>query len=394
MNVGRARLSLPSALASLWLSASAAPAQAPPPTLVHTTAELRQALAKATPGTQLQLAPGDYDGFTAHDLQGTAPAPIVVRAADPRRPPVVRGGIQLSDCAHFELDGLHVEGAPQNGLNLDDGGTFATPSHHVVLRNLVVRDGGGRGNHDGIKLSGVVDFEVVGCTIERWGRGGSGIDMVGCQRGLLRDCTLRDRADGAAANGVQMKGGSRDITVRSCRFDHAGERAVQLGGSTGLAWFRPSPAGFEAKDLVVEGCTFVGSTAPIAFVGCDGAIVRHNTLYRPGKWMLRIMQETREAGFVPCRDGVFTDNLIVWDGLDASVNVGPDTAPDTFRFARNHWFRLDAPDRSAPRLPTPEAEPNPTAAPRFVDAAAGDLRQRADSPTLATGADSLPRRDR
>ena len=40
---------------------------------------------------------------------------------------------------------------------------------------------------------------------------------------------------------------------------------VNIGGSTGRAYFRPRPEGFEAKDITVEDCTFVGSGA--AFVG-------------------------------------------------------------------------------------------------------------------------------
>lgn len=373
---------------ALLLTAVAATAQAAP-VRVTSTAGLRAALAGARPGTTILLAAGDYEGFGAADVQGSAPSPIAVRAEDAARPPRFTGGIHLSDCAHLELADLLIEGAAANGLNIDDGGTFASPGHHLVLRRITVRDCGGAGNHDGIKLSGIADFAVQQCTVERWGRRGSAIDMVGCRRGRIEDCAFRDRAEATAANGVQMKGGTRDVVVRRCRFEDAGERAVQLGGSTGRAYFRPEVEGFEAKDLVVEGCTILGSTAAIAFVGCDGAVVRHNTIHLPRRWVFRILQETRDAEFVPCRGGVFTDNLIVLRGIDAVANVGPDTAPATFAFARNWWFRADAPDRSVPRLPTPEARPAGGADPLFVDAARGDLRLRPDSPARAHGAGSL-----
>lgn len=360
------------------------------PVRVADTAGLRAALAAATAGTTIALAPGAYDGFSAADLRGTAAAPIVVRAERADAPPRFTGSIHLADVQHLELDGLMVTGAPTNGINIDDGGTFDTPSHHVVLRNVTVRDVGGHGNHDGIKLSGVHDFLVVDCTVERWGRGGSAIDMVGCHRGRIEGCAVRDRDGGGAANGVQMKGGTCDVAVRRCRFEHAGERAVQLGGSTGRAYFRPRSAGFEAKDLLVEGCTFVGSTAPVAFVGCDSAIVRWNTIYLPRKWVLRILQETRDADFVPCRNGAFTDNLVVQRGLDDVANVGPDTAPGTFTFARNYWYRIDAPARSVPRLPAVETAPAGGDDPAFVDAQRGDLRLGAASPARGHGADAMP----
>lgn len=375
----------------LLLAALTAPltAQAAPENVTDSTA-LRQALAAARAGTTILMAPGAYDGFAVANVRGDAKAPIVVRAQRADDPPRFTGEIHLSDFAHVEFDGLLLTGSPGNGLNLDDGGSYETPSHHVVLRHVAVRDIGGRGNHDGIKLSGVDDFLLVACSVERWGRGGSAVDMVGCHRGTLDGCTFRDAATGAAANGVQMKGGTRDVVVRRCRFEHAGQRAVQLGGSTGREYFRPAAAGFEAKDLVVEGCTFVGSLAPVAFVGCDGALVRHNTIWLPEKWVLRILQETRDADFVPCRGGAFTDNLIVYEGLDAIANVGPDTAPTTFAFARNWWFRRDAPARSQPTLPSRERDGRGGADPRFHDAAAGDLRLRTDSPAKAHGAESLP----
>lgn len=367
-------------------------AQAPGPVRVADDDALRAALAAAGPGTRIELAAADFAAFRAAGLQGTAEAPIVVGAADPAAPPRVRGGLHFTDVAHFVLDGLLVEGAPANGVNIDDGGSFDSPSHHVVLRNLVVRDCGGRGNEDGIKLSGVTDLRIEACTVQRWGRGGSAIDMVGCRRVVVEGCTIRDREQDMAATGVQMKGGTRDVVIRGCRFEHAGERAVNLGGSTGMPYFRPRPEGFEAKDLVVEGCTFVGSTAPFAFVGVDGATVRHNTVFLPRKWVLRILQETRDPGFVPSRGGVFTDNLIVVDGIDATSNVGPGTAPESFVFARNWWFRADAPDRSAPALPAAEQGGVHGRDPGFVDAANGDLRLRPDSPARAHGAGSLPRR--
>ena len=117
--------------------------------------------------------------------------------------------------------------------------------------------------------------------------------MVGCHRGEIVACTFR-HGDTVGDHGVQAKGGSSDVVIRRCRFEHAGQRAVNLGGSTGLAFFRPKPEGYEAKNITVEDCTFDGSMAPIAFVGVDGAIVRHNTIYRPRRWGFRILQETQK----------------------------------------------------------------------------------------------------
>ncbi len=352
--------------------------------------QLRRVVTDAKPGTTVLISPGAYEGgLGLRGLHGEPGRPIVVRAADPSCPPVLSGGgsgMHLSEISHVELHDLVVTRSAGNGINIDDGGSAETPSHHVVLRNVVVRDIGPDGNRDGIKLSGVEDFRVENCTVERWGARGSGIDMVGCRRGEVVGCTFR-HDDGKGDNGVQAKGGSSEIAIRGCRFENAGQRAVNVGGSTGLPYFRPRPQGYEAKDISVEDCTILGSLTPIAFVGVDGATVRHNTIYRPRKWGIRILQENQSPDFVPCRNGRFTDNVIAFrsDEMTTAVNIGGGTAPETFTFARNAWYCLDAPARSRPKLPILETEGIYGIDPQFEDAERGDLRIDAVSPVFDKG---------
>jgi hypothetical protein len=351
---------------------------------------LRRALARAKPGTTILLAPGTYaGGITAQGLKGTEKAPIVIRSQDPKRPARLEGGassLQLSSIAWVEIRDLVLTGATGNGLNLDDGGTITEPSHHVTVARVTVTNIGPDGNNDGIKLSGLDDFRIEDCLLEDWGRRGSGIDMVGCHDGVIAGCTLRRTESGERGSGVQAKGGTRAVTIRRCRFERAGSRAVNLGGSTGRRYFRPPNPGYEAKDLVVEDCTFIGSEAPIAFVGVDGAVVRHNTVYRPGRWVMRILQETRGDDFVPCRNGRFERNLVVFDGsLNGAANVGPGAQPETFVFADNYWYCRDAPGRSRPDLPTREKDGTYGKDPRFVDAEKGDLALKPNSPARKYG---------
>lgn len=355
---------------------------------VTSAQELREALARVKAGETIRIAPGVYrGGFSGRKLQGQPGRPIILRAADPSRPPLLEGGasgLQLSEVAHLELHDLIVTGATGNGINIDDGGSIDTPSHHLLLRGLVVRDIGPTGNRDGIKLSGVADFRVQDCVLERWGSGGSGIDMVGCHRGEVVGCTFR-HGDATGDHGVQAKGGSSELVIRRCRFEHAGQRAVNLGGSTGLPYFRPRAPGYEARNIIVEDCTFLGSMAPVAFVGVDGAIVRHNTIYRPRRWGLRILQENRAPGLAPCRNGEFSNNVIVYrsDEMVMPINIGDETDPQSFTLAGNAWYCLDAPNRSRPRLPISEREGIYGVDPQFRDAEQGDFRLRPGS-SLAT----------
>lgn len=371
---------------------------------VGTRDELIRAVAAAVPGTRIEIAPGTYDGGLHFvGLRGAAGKPVVLAAKDAANAPVLRGGangIQLSDPEHVELHGLVFTGQTGNGLNIDDGSTPATPAHHVVLRDLVVRDVGPDGNRDGIKLSGLTDFRVEGSTVERWGRGGSAVDMVGCARGVIERCTFRHTAGATQASGVQAKGATRDVVIRRNRFEHAGSRAVNAGGSTGLEYFRPPLAEWkgprwEAKDLRVEGNTIIGSQAAVAFVGVDGATFRFNTIHRPGRWAARLLQETRAEGFAPSGNVAFTDNLVVFRSdawSEGGVNVGDGTAPATCRFERNFWFCEDAPERTRALVRTPAEEKDGVHGkdPRLRDAEAGDVRLKPGSPAAKFGADAFP----
>lgn len=318
------------------------------------------ALRKAKPGAVIALTSGEFrGGVQISNVHGQPKRPIRIVAADPKKPPVFVGGgsgLQLSKVSHLVIDGLHFRGATGNGLNIDDGGDYEVPSHDVTVRRVVVTDLP-RGNHDGIKLSGLDRFVVEDCRIERWG--GSAVDMVGCHDGTIRTCLFRDGGDSS----VQMKGGTQGVAVEACRFEQFGQRGVNLGGSTGLEYFRPPVAKmqkgerYEAKDLKVQGCVFVGGGSPVAFVGVDGAQVVHNTLVNPGRWAVRILQETRSDGFVPSRRGVFTDNLIVYSSQDwasGGFNVGDATDPLSFVVKHNFWYCHDQPSRTQVASPVPE----------------------------------------
>jgi len=367
--------------------------------IVRDARGLNAILPTAKPGDRILLQPGDYVGnFFFHNIHGTQAKPITLTASDPARPPHLKGRnlcLQFSGASHLIVSDLELSGARGNGLVLDDAEKFDRPATGITLKNLRVHDIGPNGNCDGIKLSGLDGFRIENCTVERWGDGGSAIDMVGCHRGLILDCSFRNGGD----NGVQMKGGSTDITLRRCLFQDAGARAINLGGSTEDRFFRPPlksmPADrrYEAKNLRVEGCTFVGGSAAVAFVGVDGAIVRFNTFYHPERHVMRILQENTEPGFVPSRDGQFLDNIIVFRSdrwSEGGVNLGPDTSPKSFRFARNAWYCDDRPERSAPNLPTPGVDEIVGKDPQFQDASKLDFRLKTSSPAAGRGSTALP----
>ncbi|MFZ4508993.1 MAG: right-handed parallel beta-helix repeat-containing protein [Fimbriimonas sp.] len=324
--------------------------------------ELRQALASAKPGTTVYLKPGEYSGgFQVENLQGAPGKPIVIAGQDPKNPPkILNGGIHLVASSYVEIRDLYVVGTERNGngINVDDGGVREKPSHHITLRRITSTDFG-TPISCGIKMAGVNDFAILDCDVRNYDEG---IDLVGCHDGLIENCRL-EKGGGV---GVQAKGASARVTVRQCKFKDFGERGVNMGGSTGDPFFRPPfetiAAGkrYESKDIRVEGCTFEGGTAPVAYINSDGAVVRYNTIVNPSRWAIRILQETPRPDFHPSRNGTFSRNIVVFRSdrwFEGGVNIGPNTAPSTFKFEDNFWFCVDRVERSNPSLPTVEARP-------------------------------------
>jgi hypothetical protein len=341
----------PTLFAALWMMPLAALSAGE--ITVRDSEALRSALRDLKPGTNLKIGPGEYPG--GHSVSGVEK--LTLEALDPKQPPLFKGGktgFQFSRCSDLTLRHLAFAGQSVNGLNLDDGGDLKNPVSGITLEHIEVRDVGPKGNYDGIKCSGLEKLTIRDCTITGWG--GQGIDFVGCHRSLITGCRLSGKEGFSASAGIQLKGGSSEIIIEKCHFTNAGQRPLNLGGSTGLAYFRPPGVKYEAARLIVRNNTIDGSLCAAAFVGVDGVEFIANTIIDPQKWIFRILQETQEPGFAPCRNVLIKDNRITFrrSRVQTDINIGGGTSPETFRFEGNHWVAEDQPGSSRPKLPVDE----------------------------------------
>jgi hypothetical protein len=300
---------------------------------------------------------------------------------------IFQGGsesMHFSECSHMIIENFTVNGQTSNGMNCDDGGTIDTPTHHMTFSNLTFSGMGANGNNDQLKLSGLDDFVIENCIFENGSPGGSGADMVGCHKGIFRNNIFRK----SGSNCIQAKGGTRYIRIEQNSFIDGGQRALNLGGSTGLEFFRPLDATHEAADIMVTGNVFVGSVTPMAYVGSVRVSVTNNTIINPERWVFRILQETVDPNrFEPCGNNIFQNNLVVFRStISRHVNIGGNTAPQTFLLRNNLWYNVDNPSASKPQ----EAQLMESNAlygidPELESYQNGDYRLKSSSPAIGKG---------
>lgn len=351
-------------------------------------ATLSDATDIAVPGDTILIHEGTYSGgIYVAGLQGTASAWIHIIAAPGETVTFDGGGNawQFTDAAYLEISGIIFEHQTGNGVNFDDGGSYETPAHHILFDQCTFRDINATGNNDLLKLSGIDSFEISNCLFLNGAEGGSGIDMVGCHDGQIHNNHFEDQG----SNSVQAKGGCRNIRIERNFFKNGGARALNLGGSTGLQFFRPLDAPYEAAELKVYTNVFIGSDAPVAFVGTINTEVVNNTFYLPTKWVLRILQETVDPDrFPPCGYNTFRNNIIYIDNqVNVECNIGPNTAPETFTFSNNLWFHSENGNWPGPDLPVEDTDHLVGDDPLFVDASAEDFALMEGSPAVGAGYD-------
>ncbi len=331
--------------------------------IVTNETEFSSALSSAGDGDRILLAPGSYNGgFFQSDLTG-----VTIRSQFINNPATIIGGtnaIQLSDATRVTIEHLTLQGQTGNGLNIDDGGSFNTPSTNITIRNLTVRDMNANGNNDGIKLSGVTGFTIDNVRVLNWGAGGSAVDMVGSHNGLIQDSHFKHDSIGATGTGVRPKGGSKNITIRANRVElpNGKGRAIQAGGSTTTQFFRfiDGDSDYEANGIRVEGNVVVGGSSSFSFVNIDGGNFHHNYAHRPDDWFIRILNENSGNDIVDTKNGFLADNYMVFNDtaseFNRAVNIGLETKPETFTFLRNQWYNIADPGNSQPSLPSQETD--------------------------------------
>ena len=125
---------------------------------VSTAAELDAALASASGGETILLAPGSYGELrlTGENFSDY----VTIKSADPDNPAEF-GFARVQDSSYLRLEGLDFSGV---GVTGGTGAVIITNNHHIQFYNNHIE-----GGDTGLKVGGVTNLEVVGNTVDKVG---------------------------------------------------------------------------------------------------------------------------------------------------------------------------------------------------------------------------------
>ena len=227
-------------IASQPEASSSASAQEAGGIFVDDVDSLRRALDNARAGDVILVAPGQYapsnalteryasgnrGSYFRADASGSANAPIVLKAADPSNPPVLKGLRNTNSVyvlwirgEHWRVENLVLERGGK-GLMLDE-------SSHTVISGVTVNNVGDEGIH---LRSGTSNTILENCVIKQCGKNqpgfGEGIYIGSdgsqwnrfdekCHDNIVRGCEVR----ATTAECIDVKEGTKNTIIEDCAF--------------------------------------------------------------------------------------------------------------------------------------------------------------------------------
>ena len=227
-------------------------------------------------GVTINLRAGQYPENALpvywENRHGTAEAPIVLRAADALRSPVLRADINMYNVDHLTISGLTV--APGHDA-----------FHCELCGNVTIQDstldgrgpGGSRAAHETYKANQSHDLALRRNTIA--GADDNAIDFVAVQRAVIQGNNISEANDWCA----YAKGGSTQVVVSGNEIHHCGTGGFTAGQGSGLEFLVAPWLTYEATEMAITG-NFVHDTEGAAF-GVNGGrniVIADNVAARVG----------------------------------------------------------------------------------------------------------------
>jgi hypothetical protein len=233
-------------------------------------------------GFRINLVRGEYSRNALpnylENRRGSKTCPIILRSADGKGAAVLRGDLNIFNCAYFYLldltiaprpagDTLHFEKCRfilLRGLKLD-GGVFTREGQSTPVA------------HDNLKVNQSQNIFVEECDIS--GADDNALDFVAVQNGHIARSKIHNANDWCA----YVKGGSANFAIEGNEIWGGGTGGFTAGQGTGFQWMVAPFLKYEAENIVVRD-NFIHDCSG-AGLGVNGGYkitMENNTLLRVG----------------------------------------------------------------------------------------------------------------
>ncbi len=310
------------------------------------------AVAVATPGTRILLAPRSYQQVAINDLHGTASAPIWIEgpATAPRASFTGTNGIRLNRPQYVVIRHLDFTALTGDAINADEGGqaNFGM-AHHLVIDDITAT-----GVVNAFQIRGVTDVSIYNSAVTSSTRGAQ---LWGVHRAVLAKLTFT----AMSTTSVQFAAGSRDIVLRQSRITGDTMRAVWIGGNSAEVDFRPLLAAtdnYEARDIQVFDNFIDGHSSAVVCASCTNALIANNRITGDLDYVFRVINE-HPAGLGGHEFPMPGTLRIHGNAIEVTTNpygtrMESNTSCATCEYSHNLWLEIDDPPDSTPPLPVPE----------------------------------------
>jgi len=389
----------------------------------------------AAPGIAIRIMPGEYHEHISHNnLRGTEENPVWIGGVPGmERPKMIHdnGFINISGGCYVILHdmevthptpyragrhGVHVNCGARpvyhvpGDLNTIDLESYNNPKavHHFVFRNLYVHHIG----DSPFKLSGVYYYWLFDCEVayaQQGLRGSGAIDNVGSHNATVAYNYLHN----SVGIGIVYKGGSSNADIHNNLNVDYGVCGVQMGQQTGKRYFvpplhtLPENERYEAKNIRAYSNIFIGGgymindrfvgSTPFSISGSVDCYAVNNTIVNPTGHLFRILHQ--ELHFDPdyptaprltnngvTHNGTVSNNIFYYGKLTSeTINVGPNTAPETFTVQNNLFYNTEDPTNIPDFGKVPEKNSIFGKDPLFEDMSNYNFKLKANSPAIGAG---------